>query len=117
MLSAVEAGEAASGLVSKGTSVGVLKYGGEVDPVFYALWGRAIVRFLFLFPALGRVARAYNRNGAHLNYSSSLESYGLCGAGVVAWGGCRRMASGILASLCGIACVCSSRTHGGFFEK
>lgn len=63
---AVEAGEAAGGLVSERTGVGVLQYGGKVDPVLNALWGRAIVRFLFLFLALlGRVAvRSYNKKRA-----------------------------------------------------
>lgn len=67
---AVEAGEAAGGLVSERTGVGVLQYGGKVDPVLNALWGRAIVRFLFLFLALlGRVAvRSLGRLGFSLGF-------------------------------------------------
>lgn len=64
---AVEAGEAAYGLVPEGARVGVLQYGSKVDPVLYALRGRAIVSLLFLFPALGLVAVSlYNKKRAHL---------------------------------------------------
>lgn len=60
---AVEAREASRGFVSERTRVGILQYGGKVDPVFNALGCSANVRFLFLFLGFGRVAiRSYNRN-------------------------------------------------------
>lgn len=76
VLGAVEAGEAALGFVAERTGVGVLEDRGQVDPVLNTLWCRAIVRFLFLFLALGRVAvRSYNKRA--LDYLHSLLIIGM----------------------------------------